>query len=107
MIHFAAYLNLFADIATYQNDYRRSFFSSENISPKYIYSLGAGLDMVSYYDIVFRMEASKNFLFNQWGFLYIKVINLSRYENRIFAIYGNPQAQFPSKLWKDIKSTTE
>ncbi|NLN73577.1 MAG: hypothetical protein GX140_04985 [Bacteroidales bacterium] len=68
LIHFAAYLNLFADIATYQNDYRRSFFSSENISPKYIYSLGAGLDMVSYYDIVFRMEASKNFLFNQWGF---------------------------------------
>lgn len=68
LIHFAAYLNLFADIATYQSDYRRSFFSHENISPKYIYTLGAGLDLVSYYDIVFRMEASRNYLFNQWGF---------------------------------------
>ncbi|HRH04068.1 MAG TPA: BamA/TamA family outer membrane protein [Bacteroidia bacterium] len=55
--HYAFYVNLFAD-AGYVVD--SSYESQNKLANKLIYSTGLGLDMVTYYDLVFRIEATIN-----------------------------------------------
>jgi outer membrane protein assembly factor BamA len=54
---FAAYANLFFD-AAYVKDYYAHQLNP--LSNKYLYGYGLGLDFVSYYDLVLRMEFSIN-----------------------------------------------
>jgi len=65
----AAYFKLFFDQGYVQNNLPES--SRTSISPllsnRYIYSYGAGLDIVTYYDAVLRLEYSINAL-NEGGF---------------------------------------
>ncbi len=55
--HYAFYVNLFAD-AGYVVD--SSYESQNKLANKLIYSTGLGLDLVTYYDLVFRIEATIN-----------------------------------------------
>ena len=59
MIHYALYLNLFADFG-YAYDYKPINQLSNNLSNSFLYGYGIGLDLVTYYDIVFRIEYSFN-----------------------------------------------
>lgn len=56
-IHVALYLNLFFD-AAYVTD--RYTFENNPLANQFLYGTGIGLDLVSYYDIVFRFELSRN-----------------------------------------------
>jgi len=56
-IHYTFYLNWFLD-AGYVDDFRR--IEANNLSNKLLIGTGFGLDFVSYYDIVFRLEFSHN-----------------------------------------------
>jgi len=63
-VHFAAYLNFFFD---YGYVYDR-FYSADNpLTGVFLYSTGLGLDLVTYYDIIFRIEYTVNKL-NERGF---------------------------------------
>jgi outer membrane protein assembly factor BamA len=57
LIHYALYLNLFAD-AGYVID--RYFFDGNPLSNTWLAGTGVGLDFVTYYDKVFRTEFSVN-----------------------------------------------
>ncbi|MDR2801789.1 MAG: hypothetical protein LBB31_01050 [Prevotellaceae bacterium] len=56
-IHFTLYANVFADIGYVHNKYATSGNTFENT---FLYSGGAGLDLVTYYDIVVRVDYSVN-----------------------------------------------
>ncbi|MCD4746124.1 MAG: hypothetical protein K8R58_07480 [Bacteroidales bacterium] len=57
-IHFAIYLNLFTDIA-YVGD-SQSYKYNNLLSNELLVGYGAGIDLVTYYDIVLRLEYSIN-----------------------------------------------
>ncbi len=55
--HYAFYVNLFADAAyVVDNEYARNNF----LANKFIYGTGIGIDFVTYYDLVFRVEGAVN-----------------------------------------------
>ncbi|MFC1731911.1 POTRA domain-containing protein [candidate division KSB1 bacterium] len=56
-IHYAAYLNLFADMA-YVDD--NTFKEGNNLNNTLIFGTGIGLDFVTYYDNVLRLEYAFN-----------------------------------------------
>jgi len=56
-IPYAFYFNLYAD-AGYSEDHLYS--KDNNLSNSWLYSGGAGIDFVTYYDLVFRLEYSVN-----------------------------------------------
>ncbi len=56
-VPYAFYLNLYAD-AGYAEDRQYQRFNS--LSNSWLYSGGAGIDLVTYYDLVFRLEYSIN-----------------------------------------------
>ncbi|GIV26395.1 MAG: hypothetical protein KatS3mg027_0209 [Bacteroidia bacterium] len=58
-IPFYAYINLFFD-AAYVRD--RFYYSTNFLSNRWIYGYGIGLDFITYYDLVFRIEAAINHL---------------------------------------------
>lgn len=59
MIHYALYLNLFGD-AGYAYDYRPVASFNNTFSNTLIFGYGAGIDAVTFYDKVFRIEYSIN-----------------------------------------------
>ncbi len=65
----AAYFKVFYDQGYVQNNLPENSLTSPNpiLSNRYIYSYGAGLDIVTYYDAVLRLEYSVNAL-NEGGF---------------------------------------
>ncbi|MCF8233514.1 MAG: hypothetical protein K9G67_00305 [Bacteroidales bacterium] len=56
-IHYAFYLNLFFDAGYAQDD---QFSEMNRFSNQFLYGTGIGLDFVTYYDMVFRLEWSMN-----------------------------------------------
>ncbi|MBR6179150.1 MAG: hypothetical protein IKQ70_14900 [Bacteroidales bacterium] len=58
-IHFAAYINLFADCA-YVEDHAHTDSLNNPYTNTFLGSLGVGLDLVTYYDKVFSMFATRN-----------------------------------------------
>lgn len=56
-IHYALYLNWFVD-AGYADAFRN--YNSDDLSNSLLLGTGFGLDLVTYYDMVFRVEASLN-----------------------------------------------
>ena len=66
--HYAFYVNLFAD-AAYVVD---TEYANENfLANKFIYGTGIGLDFVTYYDLVFRVEGAINGLNKTGIFLHL------------------------------------
>lgn len=57
LIHYAVYLNLFAD-AGYVSDIR--YFENNPLANSLLFGTGAGIDLVTFYDKVFRFELSFN-----------------------------------------------
>lgn len=62
-IHYALYMNAFVDLGYVNND----MFKNNELNNRLIYGYGMGLDFVTYYDVVLRVEYSFN-LFHQSGF---------------------------------------
>ncbi len=63
-IPFKVFLNLYADAAyTVDHIYR----NKQNMSNTWLTGIGLGLDLVTYYDKVIRLEVSRNHL-NEFGF---------------------------------------
>jgi len=58
-IHYAAYINLFFDTG-YALDFAQAAHPSNNLSNSLLFGYGAGLDVVTYYDKVLRIEYSFN-----------------------------------------------
>ncbi|MCF8299076.1 MAG: hypothetical protein K9J13_16125 [Saprospiraceae bacterium] len=56
-LHFAVYLNIFADLA-YITD--KIYDENNTLSNELLFGTGIGLDLVTYYDIVWRLEYSIN-----------------------------------------------
>ncbi len=56
-LHFASYLNVFMDAGRVWD---RLYASESDLSDEWMIGLGAGLDLVSYYDSVIRLEYSVN-----------------------------------------------
>jgi outer membrane protein assembly factor BamA len=65
-IHYAVYLNLFADAGYVNNDFPNPTNTMVNT---WQFSTGAGLDLVTYYDQVFRIEYSVN-RYGEHGFFF-------------------------------------
>jgi outer membrane protein assembly factor BamA len=63
-LHYALYFNLFTDAAYV---YSKKKLSENDLDNKLIFGSGIGLDFVTYYDIVFRLEYSWNPIY-QGGF---------------------------------------
>ena len=63
-IPYAFYINFFTD-AGYVSD--KYFADNNNLSNKWLWGYGIGLDFISYYDIVYRFEVSRN-IENEFGF---------------------------------------
>ena len=61
--HIALYWSIFADTGYVKPD---SFTPNYNLDGSFLYGIGTGLYIVAYYDVVFRVEYSKN-IFNEWG----------------------------------------
>ena len=59
MIHYALYLNLFGDLG-YAYDYKPLGQLSNSLSNSLLYGYGIGIDLVTYYDKVLRIEYSFN-----------------------------------------------
>lgn len=69
LIHYTVYLNAFFDLAYVKPDWQRNpLLERRALTSSFLYSSGVGLDVVTYYDMVFRFECSRNFEFNSWGF---------------------------------------
>ncbi len=66
-IPFAFYLNLFADMG-YAKD--RQFYINNSLTNSYLFGTGIGLDYVTYYDMVFRLEYSFNKMGDHGVFLH-------------------------------------
>lgn len=56
-IHYALYANLLFDAGFVNNDYKGATTRLQN---EFVYGLGIGLDLVTYYDVVWRIEYSVN-----------------------------------------------
>jgi hemolysin activation/secretion protein len=56
-IHYAIYLNLLFDAGYVHNNI---YNPTSRLQNKLIYGTGLGLDLVTYYDLVFRLEYSVN-----------------------------------------------
>jgi outer membrane protein assembly factor BamA len=68
-IHYAMYVNAFIDGAFIKPNQQRNVLKQrKELKSNFLYSSGVGLDFVTYYDMVFRFECSRNFEFNEWGF---------------------------------------
>lgn len=63
-IHFSLYANLFFDMAYIENDFFNH--NSNNLGNTLLYSSGLGIDLVTYYDQVYRFEVTRNSL-SEWG----------------------------------------
>lgn len=69
LIHYSVYLNAFFDVAYIKPDWQRNpLLERRTLKSNFLYSSGVGLDVVTYYDMVFRFECSRNFEFDNWGF---------------------------------------
>jgi len=68
MIHYALYLNLFADCG-YAYDYKPINILSNNLSNSFLYGYGVGFDVVTYYDKVLRLEYSFNKMLERGFFI--------------------------------------
>ena len=66
--HYAFYVNLFAD-AAYVSD--MEYTENNFLANKFIYGTGIGIDFVTYYDLVFRVEAALNGLNKTGLFLHL------------------------------------
>ena len=61
-IHITSYFNLFFD-AGYVHDYYKEYILSENnLVDKALYTCGAGIDVVTYYDKMLRIDLARNSL---------------------------------------------
>jgi outer membrane protein assembly factor BamA len=69
-IPFAAYFKIFFDQGYVQNNANRLY--NERFTNNYLYSTGVGLDMVTYYDAVLRLEYSVNSAGEFWFNLDVK-----------------------------------
>jgi hypothetical protein len=58
-IPFYSYLNLFFDAAYVEDRY---FYTNNFLNNRWIYGYGIGLDFITYYDLVFRIEFAINHL---------------------------------------------
>jgi len=56
-IHYALYLNLFFDVGYVRNQVN---FEYNNLSNKVLFGTGVGIDLVTYYDLVLRLEFAVN-----------------------------------------------
>ncbi len=61
--HVSLYWSLFTDTGYVKPD---SNTPNQNLEGSLLYGYGTGLYMVAYYDVVFRVEYSRN-IFNEWG----------------------------------------
>lgn len=68
MIHYALYATLFADGATLDLLREANYEQQLSINNKFLYTVGAGLDFSTYYDLVFRTEYSYNFVLKKYVF---------------------------------------
>jgi len=68
-IHFTVYANVFADCGY---SYNKNVSPTNNLQNVFLYSGGAGIDFVTYYDIVLRVDYSVNKMGN--GGFYITLI---------------------------------
>lgn len=66
--HYAFYVNLFAD-AAYVSD--MEYVENNFLANKFIYGTGIGIDFVTYYDLVFRIEGALNGLNKTGIFLHL------------------------------------
>lgn len=64
-IHLSAYINLFFD-AGYVQDFFPEENTDNNLSNQLLHSYGVGLDLVTYYDKMLRVDLARNGL-NEWG----------------------------------------
>lgn len=62
-IPFYAYFNVFFDAAYVEDKY---YYQTNFLNNRWIYGYGAGLDMITYYDLVFRIEFAMNH-FQEYG----------------------------------------
>ncbi len=69
-IPFYAYLNLFLDAAYVQDKF---YFQTNFLSNRWIYGYGLGLDLISYYDLVIRIEGAVNHLGKAGIYLHLNV----------------------------------
>ncbi len=68
IMHYALYATLFADGAAIDLQREANYEQQISINNKYLYSIGAGLDYSTYYDLVFRTEYSYNFVLKKYVF---------------------------------------
>lgn len=69
-IPFYAYFNLFFDAAYVQDKF---YYQNNFLANKWIYGYGAGLDFITYYDLVFRIEFAINHLRETGIYLHLKM----------------------------------
>ncbi len=70
-IHYAFYLNIFSDFAYVNSNFEDKSLNNY-LSNRLLYSYGIGLDFVTYYDKVIRIEYSINQFFEKGFFLHFK-----------------------------------
>ncbi len=68
IVHYAVYASIYADGALVDYDLNANYEQNMHISKNWLSSVGAGLDLSTYYDIVLRTEYSYNFVFQKWNF---------------------------------------
>jgi len=71
-MHLAIYTNLFFDMAYVQGKYYYNPALGNTLQNKLLYSTGIGIDLVSYYDQVFRFEFTVNSLGQSGIFLHLE-----------------------------------
>lgn len=69
-IHFSLYTNLFVDVGYVQGKFYN--IDGNNLVNKFLWSTGAGLDLLSYYDQVYRLEFTWNSLGEFGVFLHLE-----------------------------------
>lgn len=67
-VHYALYATLFADGSAIDLQREANYEQQLSINDKFLYSVGAGLDYSTYYDLVFRTEYSYNFVLKKYVF---------------------------------------
>lgn len=67
---FYSYFNLFFDAAYVQD---KIFYQNNFLCNRWIYGYGAGLDFITYYDLVFRIEYAFNHLHQQGIYLHLNM----------------------------------
>lgn len=68
-IYYSFYLNLFTDLAFVEDN---QFFKNNSFSNELLVGYGVGLDFVTYYDVVIRLEFSKNRLGEKGVFIHFR-----------------------------------